>query len=85
MNRRRFAGIASGGLVGCPEAFVPVADVAPRSVRVGAIQMTAELANIDVNLLKAERLTPSVNTAKPAMREHFKTGQVSRAQDLQLF
>jgi hypothetical protein len=28
---------------------------------------------------------PSVNTAKPAMREHFKTGQVSRAQDLQLF
>ena len=57
MNRRTFAGIVSGGLVGCPEAFVPVADAAPRSVRVGAIQMTAELANVDVNLLKAERLT----------------------------
>jgi predicted amidohydrolase len=29
----------------------------PRSVRVGAIQMKAELANVDINLLKAERLT----------------------------
>jgi hypothetical protein len=27
----------------------------------------------------------SAITANPAMRDHFKTGQVSRAQDLQLF
>jgi hypothetical protein len=31
------------------------------------------------------RVVPSAITANPAMRDHFKTGQVSRAQDLQLF
>jgi hypothetical protein len=28
---------------------------------------------------------PSVITSNPAMRDHFKTGQMSRAQDLNLF
>jgi len=58
VSRRRFLGLVSSGLtVGGPEALEHVAHAAPRSVRVGAIQMTAELANVDVNLLKAERLT----------------------------
>jgi hypothetical protein len=35
-------------------------------------------------LERLDRLT-SVITANPAMHDHFKTGQVSRAQDLQLF
>src|SRR6478752_82195 len=58
VSRRRFLGLVSSGLTfGGPEALEHVAHAAPRSVRVGAIQMTAELANVDVNLLKAERLT----------------------------
>jgi hypothetical protein len=31
------------------------------------------------------RETPSVITSKAAMRDHFKTGQMSHAQDLNLF
>lgn len=57
INRRKFVQLIGAGLtVGSPKGLERVASAAPRRVRVAAVQMTADLANVDANLLKAERL-----------------------------
>jgi hypothetical protein len=57
INRRKFAGLLGAGLaVGSPKGLGRVPYAAPRHIRVAAVQMTAELANVDANLFKAERL-----------------------------
>jgi hypothetical protein len=57
INRRKFAKLIGTGLtLGSPEGLERVAFSAARHIRVAAVQMTADLANVDANLLKAERL-----------------------------
>jgi predicted metalloendopeptidase len=67
------------------EAAVADSNVAPGSGqrRIGDFYS----ACMDTAAIDARGLAPlpSVIAANPAMRDHFKTGQVSRAQDLQLF
>src|SRR5947209_12251900 len=60
MTRRKFAGLISTSLsVGVRAGFERVAHATPSAIRVAAVQMTAELANVEANLSKAERLTRS--------------------------
>jgi Carbon-nitrogen hydrolase len=57
INRRKFARLIGNGLtVGSVAGLDRVASAAPRRIRVAAVQMTADLANVDANLSKAERL-----------------------------
>jgi predicted amidohydrolase len=57
INRRKFARLIGNGLsVGSVAGLGRVASAAPRRIRVAAVQMTADLANVDANLSKAERL-----------------------------
>jgi predicted amidohydrolase len=58
VSRRTFTQLIGTGLtVGVRHGLERVASAAPTSIRVAAVQMTAELANVEANLLKAERLT----------------------------
>jgi predicted amidohydrolase len=58
ISRRKFGGLIGASLTLAgrtgPEQ---VAFATTRSIRVAAVQMTAELANVEANLLKVERLT----------------------------
>src|ERR1051326_6110331 len=56
MNRREFGRLASAVTVGTAITAEGVVCAKPTPVRVAAIQMKAELGNVDANLLKAERL-----------------------------
>jgi predicted amidohydrolase len=56
-SRRRFGRFIGAGLALAADAgLARVAFAAPASVRVAAVQMVAELGNVQVNLSKAERL-----------------------------
>jgi predicted amidohydrolase len=58
ISRRKFTQCVGTGLtLGGREGLERVASAAPTSIRVAAVQMTAALANVDANLLQAERLT----------------------------
>jgi predicted amidohydrolase len=56
ISRRRFGGLIGGGAALAGIAPKHVAYAASPAIRVAAVQMTAELANVEANLLKAERL-----------------------------
>ena len=57
INRRKFARLIGNGLtVGSVAGVGRVASAAPRRIRVAAVQMTADLANVDADLSNAERL-----------------------------
>ena len=49
--------IGTGLTVADPKALECIANAAQPTIRVAAVQMTAELANVEANLSKAERLT----------------------------
>jgi predicted amidohydrolase len=49
--------IGTGLTVAGPKALECIANAAQPTIRVAAVQMTAELANVEANLSKAERLT----------------------------
>ena len=58
ISRRKFTQLAGTSLtVGVRNGLERVALATPTSIRVAAVQMTAELANVEANLLQAERLT----------------------------
>jgi predicted amidohydrolase len=56
MSRRHFGALMGAGLKFASRAPAGRAYARPSSIRVAAVQMTAELANVESNLAKAERL-----------------------------
>lgn len=58
ISRRKFEGLIGASLtLAGRSGSEQVAFATTRSIRVAAVQMTAELANVEANLLKVERLT----------------------------
>jgi len=57
ISRRKFAGlVGTGPIIGARAGLERIAYGGPTSIRVAAVQMTAQLADVNANLLKAERL-----------------------------
>jgi CheY-like chemotaxis protein len=56
-----------------------------RSPTILIVEDDAVVRNVMVTVLAHEDYRASVITSKPAICDHFKTGQRSRAQDMKLF
>jgi len=78
--------IIGNGVVGDRDAVVAVhAKTFERSRSTADATRAYCLKHLASNRFDPVALATSVIASNPAMRDHFKTGQMSRAQDLNLF